>query len=105
MNEHTLPHPSSPQAPKYWMYEQGDELKPAIVAYMNGERLTARQVAFIRAYLRQWIDSPAWDMNPALDNEGRAELAVMRDRVRRIASESDISRSVSMMTTAGMDPL
>ena len=101
----TLPPPDSPNAPKYWIYEQGDELKPAITAYMNGERLTVRQVAFIRAYLRQWIDSPAWDMNPMLDNEGRADLAVMRDRVRRIASDSDIGRCVTMMVDAGMDPL
>ena len=101
----TLPPADSPQAPKYWMYEEGDQLKPAIVAFINGERLTVRQVAFMRAYLRQWIESPVWEMNPTATEDDRTELAAIRDRVRRISSDSDIGRCVTMMVDAGMDPL
>jgi len=35
-----LPDPSSPEAPKYWIYEQGGELVPAVTRYLNGEDLS-----------------------------------------------------------------
>jgi len=72
---------------------------------VNGERLTVGDIAFIRAYLRQWIESPVWQMNPHLTGKGRRELRKMRNRTRDIKSEADIACAVSMMVAAGMDPL
>lgn len=70
--------PAHPAAPKYWRNETGDELKPAVFAYIRGQPLTVRQIALISAYVTQWIASPVWDANPALDERSRNMLFALR---------------------------
>ncbi len=41
--------------PRFWMEEQTGVLEDAVEAYMAGERLTAKQLAAIKTYLRQFI--------------------------------------------------
>jgi hypothetical protein len=100
-----LPNPASPEAPKYWMYETGGRLAHAIMRLIDGKSLSADDILYIRAYLRQWIDSPAWDLNPAADNESRLELATLRTTARQIKSRQEINEWIAIATKLGMDPL
>jgi hypothetical protein len=97
--------PEHPAAPKYWRYETGGELGSAMWRYMSGAAVRLRDLALIHLYLRQWIDSPAWDRNPHLTDVGRKELADLRDQTRRAKCEPDIRRAVERMVELGMDPL
>jgi hypothetical protein len=87
------------------MHETSGVLRPAVEAYLHGEPLTARQIAALRAYLRQWIGSPAWDRNPHATPEDRVWLARMRARVDGLTSRQTIGNWLDDALKAGMDPL
>ena len=100
-----MSHPATaPQPPKYWTFEPRD-LSVAVHAYTAGEDLTVRDVALMRAYLKQWVDSPVWEGYPDETDGGRQWLAELRERVRAIASPDDIAQALSIMTARRMDPL
>lgn len=100
-----LPAPGSPAAPNYWAYETGGLLKPAMYRYMAGQALNAAHVAVIRAYLRQWIDSPVWDSNPHMNGEGAAALARLRASVDSLTTAGAITEWLDLAEGQGMDPL
>ena len=62
-----LPAQGSPDAPKYWK-----KLRSAaacsrwpVEQFLRAPgAMTRYDVALMRAYLSQWIDSPVWEMNP-----------------------------------------
>lgn len=92
--------------PGYWMHETGEELIPAVRRYLDGkEPLSGRDVALLRAYLVQWIESPVWDQNPHLDDAGRAELQSLREAAGKLANRRAIDEWVEVATDWGMDPL
>ena len=100
-----MSHPATaPQPPKYWTFEP-PELSVAVHAYTAGKGLTVRDVALMRAYLKQWVDSPVWEGYPYETDGGRQWLAGLRERVRAIASPADIKQALSIMTARRMDPL
>ena len=101
----TLPRPEDPAAPKYWMDEVGGELKPAIHRFLTGGALSLRDLALIRAYLEQWADSSAWDLNPHLGDGGRQELADLRKQIHGARALREIRRLVDRLVDLGMDPL
>lgn len=100
-----LPHPASTEAPKYWMHETGGELKPAIARYLRDEPLSDRDVQWIRAYLKQWIDSPAWDANSSMDKYGRIDLAGLRQAARFLRDRAEIAEWLRRADELGIDPL
>ena len=100
-----LPHPTSAEAPKYWMHETGGELAAAINRYLHVEPLSIRDVQLIGAYFRQWINSPVWDANPSIDYEGRLALASMRQAARSLHNRAEIAEWLERAGEAGMDPL
>lgn len=87
------------------MYETGGELKPAVEAFLNRRMLTPRQISLLRAYLRQWIMSPAWDANPHATKENREELAGLRDMIPSLVSRAQIHRWIMKAVAIGLDPL
>jgi|SRR5215472_5296275 len=89
--------PDHPDAPKYWMYEIGGKLRSAVTAYINGEKLDRRQLGLIKAYLRQWVNSPVWGEND--------ELKLLRANVATIETHAHIDYCVEIATALGMDPL
>jgi hypothetical protein len=91
-------------APKFWTLELG-ELSVTVQAYRTGKDLTVRDVALMREYLRQWVDSPAREMNPHETDGGQQWLAELRQQVRAIASRNDIAECLDIMTAHRMDPL
>jgi hypothetical protein len=100
-----MSHPApAPQPPKYWTFER-PELSVAVQACMAGHVLTVRDVALMRAYLKQWVDSPVWEGYPYETDGGRQWLAELRERVRAIALPADFKQALSIMTARRMDPL
>jgi hypothetical protein len=91
--------------PGYWMDETGGELVPAVKRYLQGYRLSSRDIALIAAYLRQWIESPVWDQNPHMSEEGRAELARLRELARVLLNQPTIDAWLSLAVEFGVDPL
>lgn len=101
----TLPHPESDEAPKYWLYETGGELAEAMRRYIGNEELSVRDLGLIRAYLRQWVDSPAWDANPAASDLSKRRLNRLRAKVFDAMTKERIDQCVEMAVDMGMDPL
>ena len=100
----TLPKPDAPEAPKYWAYEASGVLAQAIVRYLKGDHIQ-RDIPLIRAYFKQWVDSPVWDMNPLINDSAREALQALRADVDRIATFVDIAEWLDAAESRGMDPL
>jgi len=91
--------------PGYWMNETGGELVPAITRYLDGLRLSPRDVTLIRLYLQQWIGSPVWDTNPALDDAGRETLARLRETAGRVTDRKSIHAWIEAAIDFEVDPI
>ena len=100
----TLP-PDHPLAPKYWVYEQGDALRPAMLKLIDGKTLTEGDVAVIRDYFVQWVCSPVWDDNPHMNAAGRQQLQMLREEARQILTGTDIRRWLIKSAQQGVDPV
>jgi len=97
---------SHPLAPKYWRAETSGVLAPAIERYLlRPKTLTPRDVSLIRAYIRQWIDSPAWDANPHGNEAQRANLNELRSLAARITTVADLRHWFDAALDMGIDPL
>ncbi len=103
MTERTLLPPDHPQAPKYWMHEVGGNLVPAMKRYLEGTRAFPDDVNLIRAYLRQWIDSPVWV--GGVESETRNALDELRRKARELRTISDITTWIEQALDLGIDPL
>jgi hypothetical protein len=101
-----LPAPGDPAAPKYWKHETGGVLAFAVETYlMHRDMLTMRDIAYLRAYCEQWVDSPAWDANPHLTAASMRALADLRLDARVIFSLAALDNWIARAVAAGMDPL
>lgn len=84
------------KAPGYWMNETSGVLRPAVLAYLNGDPMTAAQIAAMRAYLRQWMERGDW----------RGERVQSLSRlVHGLDSREAISNWLTMAEQEGIDPL
>jgi hypothetical protein len=91
--------------PGYWMYETSGVLRPAVEAYLKHEPMMTQQIAALRAYLRQWINSPVWDQNPHAGDGERAWLARMRAGIDALTSRQAIHQWITDAIGGGLDPL
>lgn len=80
-------------------------LRPAVEAYLGGGDLTEAELAALRAYCRQWVNSPVWDRNPHAGAEERETLAMLRRLVDQISSRATLSAWLAAATDFGVDPL
>jgi hypothetical protein len=80
--------------PGFWKNETSGALRPAVIAYFNGEPMDDRQVAAIRAYLRQWMQGD-WK-GPLIDP--------LRTQVEEIATREDIGRWLDRALEMDIDP-
>jgi len=95
-----------PAAPMYWMDETSGKLALAVgLLVTQPQALTLLDIAYIRAYFRQWIESPAWDMNPERSPEGEAALALLRGSVNGLVSLTNIRSWLRVAVEWGLDPL
>lgn len=93
---------SRPRPPYYWRDEKSGVLAPVVLRYLAGARLQPAEVDIMRDYIRQWVESPAWDRNPFGGNEFLTEL---RAGVDSITSGATLEKWLNQATDAGMDPL
>ena len=96
---------SAPRGPGYWMNETGGELALAMHRYLNGHRLSASDIALIRAYLVQWIDADVWNLNPDGTTAFLDELQTLREKARKLTTVRAIEEWVAVATDWGIDPL
>lgn len=92
-------------APGYWMHETSGVLRPAVEAYLNRRPMSKKQIAAMRAYLRQWIMSPVWDANPHIGEIERAALAQLRAGIDALTSHKAIDDWLAAAFMEGHDPL
>jgi hypothetical protein len=97
--------PDDPRAPKYWRHEQSGILEPVITRYLEVKPLDAVDIGIMRAYLRQWFNSPVWDMNPHNCQKNAQELETLRRRVHSISTNDDIKSVLKYALHLGIDPL
>jgi hypothetical protein len=88
-------------APKYWKY-QGNALVPAMERFLRLDPLSERDITLIKAYLWQWIESPAWGQNASA--AGARALAELRADVGKLQTITHIHNWVRLATDWGMDP-
>ena len=82
--------------PGYWMHETSGVLRPVIERFLSGAELSDAQVATMRAYLRQWMDSP-WAPEEAVQ--------ALRDRIPNLADTDGIRVWLFDALEIGIDPL
>jgi hypothetical protein len=99
----TVPH--SADTPKFWRYETGGELTPAVQRYLRDESLTIRQVGLLKAYLQQWVESSAWDENPHAGPDDRFALSLLRNNERQANTLAQLDGCIQLAVDLGMDPL
>jgi hypothetical protein len=78
------------------MHETSGVLRPVIENYLTGGKMSARDVATMRVYLRQWIDDGAW-IGPLID--------ALRTQVDEIHDRHGIERWLDRALDARIDPL
>jgi hypothetical protein len=100
-----LPPPESPLAPKYWRMETGGQLAPAIERLIHRQDLSPTDIHFIRAYFKQWVDSPVWEQNPGADKRYLRFLRRLRKSAGAIKTENDIRTWMRWAVSFGLDPL
>ena len=91
-------------APKYWLFESSGALRPAVEAFLHGRDLTEPQIVLLRAYVRQWIDSPVWDRNPAASPDSVERLVQLRADVAAIATREALKAWRLRAIAEGIDP-
>jgi hypothetical protein len=89
--------PDDPRAPKYWRNETGGKLGPAVERYILRRTEQPDDTLWIRAYLRQWIDSPVW--------AGSEDVEQLRQSVRSLASRAEIDAWIQRAVDINIDPL
>jgi hypothetical protein len=87
------------------MRETTGQLRPVVESYLRGGMLDRTQLRIMRAYLRQWIESPAWDKNPHKTEDVRKYLTELRAGVSDIDSMERLEQWLISAVAAGIDPL
>lgn len=80
--------------PMFWANEQSGVLRSAVWAFFHGKE-DARQLAWVIAYVRYWINAPCW-AGPGLQGL-REAAATMRTR-------ADVEGVVRLGLTLEIDP-
>lgn len=79
----------------YWMHETTGRLAEAMQAYLAGQPITAEQIAWIRAYLRQWMQAE-WH---------GPDVAYLREAIDGLTTRRAIDRWLSRAELSSIDPL
>ena len=84
------------EVPGYWMHETSGELAPVVKRYLEHQPMGGGDITIMRAYLRQWINAPAW-RGAAVDD--------LRRRIDTLTTRSTIDAWLHDALDAGIDPL
>jgi hypothetical protein len=100
-----LPKPYCAEAPRYWLQETSGVLRLVIERLFDDKELRADEIRILGEYFRQWIDSPAWDLNPHAGESDRATLHRLRLEVRQLRTMRQVNRWLDDAYKIGVDPL
>jgi hypothetical protein len=101
-----LPEPGSADAPKYWRDETSGHLALAVERWLTEpEAMTLNDIRLMRAYCVQWVDAPAWHLNPHAGALERAALQNLRLAARHIYTAKALAEWLARAEAIGMDPL
>ena len=89
--------PEYPAGPGYWMNETSGVLVPAVERYLEGQKLSDKDIAALRAYFRQWINSPVW-----ADSEG---VGALKTSIDGLLDRNSINKWLKNALDLGIDPL
>lgn len=81
--------------PGYWRNETSGVLRPAVKRYLDGEQLSATDIAVLSAYLRQWVTKG--------DFHGPA-IRTLRYAADTITCREHINVWTDLALDAGIDP-
>lgn len=95
MREDEFDRGDTPVPAGYWMYESSGVLRPAVERYLNGDQLSANDIAAMRTYLRQWIQN---------GNFRGLEIKMLREIVDSLNTREQIKEWSDLAMTAGCDP-
>jgi hypothetical protein len=79
-------------APRFWMNEETGLLGAAVMAYVEHDALSERQIAFLRDYFRQWI-------------AGFRGVDDLKADVHKLTSRAAIDAWLERALAEGIDPL
>lgn len=92
-------------APLRWQDDASGELPRIMLTFFEQKReLTPIEVERVRDYGEYYLDAPMWDANPYIDEEGRAELAGLREQIKAAHTVGDVDRWIHACLAIGIDP-
>lgn len=105
--------------PLHWGNEQGDLLKQVMLAFfmhgtgtstfINGrltyrQDITPEQLEIVREYGEYYLNAPMFDDNPHHDDESRAQLATLREQIKKATTFEEINQWIHACLEIGIDP-
>ncbi len=92
-------------APLRWQDDMSGELPRIMLAFFEQQReLSPDEFERVRDYGEYYLDAPMWDANPHLDDEGRAELAALREQIKAARTVGDLNQWINACLEIGIDP-
>ena len=82
--------------PGYWMHETSGVLRPAVEKYLTEVELAPSEIAALRSYLRQWIESDLWFGE---------DVTKLRGMIDGLVDRASIAAWIDLAVEAGCDPL
>ena len=95
--------PGGPRGPLRWQDDVSGVMPAAMLAYFD-HGASPEQFALVREYGEYYINAPCWDWNPHLTEEGKAELTQVREQIRTVKTEQELSDWMDACLDLGIDP-
>jgi len=92
-----------PDGPLRWQDDVTGFLPAAMLAYFE-HKATPEQFSLVCEYGEYYIHAPCWDWNPHLTEEGKQELAQVRNQIKSVTTEQDLSQWMYACLDLGIDP-
>jgi hypothetical protein len=91
--------------PLAWQNDTSGTMPAVMLAFFERKKpLTPAQFELVREWGEYYLNAPAWDANPYMDDEMRAELAALRKQIKEAKDLKDIDAWVEACLDIGIDP-
>jgi len=89
-----------PRLPTEWQHETSGQLRPAVLAYLNKQRMEAHDFAAIRGYLLHYVQAPCWKKAGQAEHWQELEHGILS-----LKSRSALDDWLDEAAEIGLDPL
>jgi hypothetical protein len=91
--------------PLAWHNDTSGTMPAVMMDFFERKKpLTPAQFELVREWGEYYLNAPAWDANPHIDDEGRKELADLRKQIKEARTLQDIDAWVEACLDIGIDP-